>query len=56
METKKKAKREVAAAKREAYKNIYRKLDTKEGENVVSGGKAVRQNSQGCAAGKNGQG
>ena len=29
METKKKAKRAVAAAKQEAYENIYRKLDTK---------------------------
>ena len=35
METKKKAKRAVAAAKQEAYENICRKLDTKEGENAV---------------------
>ena len=35
METKKKAKRAVAAAKQEAYENTYRKLDTKEGENAV---------------------
>ena len=34
METKKKAKRAVAAAKQKAYENIYRKLDTK-GDNAV---------------------
>ena len=35
MGTKKKAKRAVAAAKQEAYENIYRKPDTKEGEKTV---------------------